>query len=148
MKAHILIADDNPAIREVVSFILMKSEYNVSEAENGQEALAMILNSGKEPFDLLMTDIQMPRMSGVELIQELRKNEISLPIIALSGLAHGEWTEKVMKNGCFDLFTKPFNVPELLQRIRVLLNKRQKGKEEDFTSTSTKMKNRPISAGS
>lgn len=138
MRNHILIADDEPALLYAVTYVLRKNGFKVSQAKNGREALSLILERQKngEQFDLLLTDIQMPEMSGIELIAELRKRETCLPILALSGSLDFDLTRKLLQEGCSDFLSKPFGLLELLHRVKTLLGQRQKdsGGERLFTA--------------
>ncbi len=119
MKRRILIVDDEPAMRLALARVLGCVGYRVDQAENGEEALARITGAQAEPpfYDLLLTDIRMPKMSGIELIQELRAHRIFLPVIAMSALPEKELLEKLLGNGCSDYVVKPFEVEDLLQCI-------------------------------
>jgi CheY-like chemotaxis protein len=132
MKRCILIVDDEPAMRLALARVLSGLGYRVDQAENGEEALALIDGAQTErPFyDLLLTDIRMPRMSGIELIQELRANRIFLPIIAMSALPEKNLLEKLLGNGCSDYVVKPFEVEDLLQRIEKVAAKTEKVKKK------------------
>ncbi len=136
MSPKILVVDDEPAMRYTVVFVLMKAGYKVSQARDGEEALSLILRSRKEkePIDLLLTDIQMPRMSGIELIGELKKRKISLPIFVASGFKDEALTRKLLENGCSDFLLKPFDFRELVQRIEVVLEKQYREKTRTMRS--------------
>jgi DNA-binding response OmpR family regulator len=136
MSPKILVVDDEPAMRYTVVFVLMKAGYKVSQARDGEEALSLILRSRKEkePIDLLLTDIQMPRMSGIELIGELKKRKISLPIFVASGFKDEALTRKLLDNGCSDFLLKPFDLRELVQRIEVVLEERYREKTRTMRS--------------
>ena len=128
MKKHILVVDDEPAIRYPIIFMLSKTGYKVSEARDGLEALNLILHAEDQgdPFDLLLTDIRMPRMSGMELIHELKWNEINLPVIAISGMPDEELVQKLLNIGCSGYIMKPFDIQDLIRQVEQVLHGRAK----------------------
>ncbi|MCC5850284.1 MAG: response regulator transcription factor [Verrucomicrobia bacterium] len=118
---RILVAEDDPAIREGLLDALESEGYRVSAAENGKTALALLQN-GDVP-DLLVLDIMMPGLSGYDVCRELRKTNAQLPVLMLT--AKGEEIDKVLglELGADDYMTKPFGVREFLARIHALLRR-------------------------
>lgn len=132
MGANILVIDDEPAIRCTIAFVLRKAGHQVGEARDGEEALALILaaqEQGKD-FDLLLIDLQMPVMSGIELIHELKKNQVPSPIIVVSGFQDDAVIDGLLNNGCAEFIAKPFDFRELTTRVALVLgesrNKRRR----------------------
>lgn len=124
MSQHILVADDNAAIRHTVAFILRNNGYQVSTAHDGQEALTRILESKRingNHFDLLLTDIQMPMMSGLELIDQLKEHHIGMPVLVISGIENERVVDKLLKSEGRDFLLKPFDFRELMKRVTLLL---------------------------
>ncbi|HEY3203259.1 MAG TPA: response regulator transcription factor [Thermoanaerobaculia bacterium] len=117
--SRILVADDEPAIRKVVRDALEREGHEVVTAIDGEEARERF---GAEPFALVVTDLAMPRIDGLELVQEIRKTS-SIPILVLT--VRNEEREKVrmLDAGADDYLTKPFGVAELLARSRALLRR-------------------------
>jgi len=115
----IMIVDDDPHIRELVRVFLNNEGFEVCEAADGVEALA-ILESSK--VDLVILDIMMPNMDGWELCRELREH-YELPLLMLT--AKGETTQKVkgFELGTDDYLVKPFDPPELVARVKALLKR-------------------------
>ncbi|NLL63155.1 MAG: response regulator transcription factor [Ruminococcaceae bacterium] len=113
---RILVAEDEAAIREFIVINLKRSGYTVVEAENGLEAL-QLYNSDKEGFDLVLLDIMMPEMDGIEVCKRLREQSNSLGIIILT--AKTEEMDKVtgLLVGADDYVTKPFSPAELMARV-------------------------------
>ncbi|HUK46831.1 MAG TPA: response regulator transcription factor [Terriglobales bacterium] len=113
-KGNILVVDDEPQITRVLKTTLSSQGYGVRSASDGEEALNEL--KAWSP-DLIITDLRMPRMDGLELCRQVRKNS-RLPIIVLS--VKGEETTKVeaLDAGADDYVTKPFSVNELLARVR------------------------------
>ena len=86
-KPQILIVDDEPCIRESLGMLLMASGYDVAEADNGVSALSHL---DRTVPDLIVTDLNMPQMSGLELISQVRSRYPSISIVAMSGDYHGD----------------------------------------------------------
>jgi CheY-like chemotaxis protein len=108
-----LVVDDEPLIRRFVSTILRREGWSVLEAADGVSALAM---AEAEPLDLLVTDYEMPRFSGVALATELRKRDGDLPVLMVSG--HPDAARKMQGLDGRTAFTlKPFAADELVSRI-------------------------------
>lgn len=117
--SRILVADDEPAIRKVVRDALEREGHDVTTAIDGREALERF-DEGR--FDLLVTDLAMPRVDGLELVKEVRRRS-PLPILVLT--VRNEEREKVrlLDEGADDYVTKPFGVAELVARARALLRR-------------------------
>ena len=88
MEKRILITDDNEECRRSLATILAEVGYSVDLAENGKEALAQVKSSGRQ-FDLLITDLNMPDMDGLQLLTEVKRVDPDLPVIAISGSFSG-----------------------------------------------------------
>jgi DNA-binding response OmpR family regulator len=120
-KYHIIVAEDEKHICRTLLLILRKAGYRVTVFENGQTALQKILDNTMtfEKFDLLITDLQMPKLSGVELIRELEKRNTAIPIIMITGYADKkEYTTIGAHMECIE---KPFEPQELLDRVAYML---------------------------
>jgi DNA-binding response OmpR family regulator len=117
--SKIMIVDDDPNIRELSGVFLRQAGFEIIEASDGIDALAK-LESGK--VDLFIIDIMMPRMDGWELCRELRES-YDLPILMLT--AKGETSQKVkgFQLGTDDYLVKPFEPPELVERVKALLKR-------------------------
>jgi len=114
---HILVVDDSISIRRFVGSILENAGYHVTLANDGVDALEK-LKAGR--FDLILTDLEMPRMHGYELIAEVKQNIAykNIPIIILTGRAGEKHSRKGMELGAAAFLVKPFNEQELLAEIR------------------------------
>ena len=119
--ARILVIEDEAAIRRVLVKILSEENdaYKVSEAEDGLIGLDMIK---KEDFDLVLCDIKMPKMDGVEVLEAVKKIKPELPMIMISG--HGDLDTAVhtMRLGAFDYISKPPDLNRLLNTVRIALD--------------------------
>jgi len=118
-QTSILMADDEPKMRELVRLYLEKEGFKVSEAGNGQEALDLLQ---KGSFDLVILDIMMPKLDGLTVCKEIRKN-YDLPVIMLT--AKGEEIDRVLgfELGADDYVVKPFSPRELVARVKALLRR-------------------------
>jgi two-component system KDP operon response regulator KdpE len=116
---RILVVDDEPQITRVLRTSLSTQGYEVRVANDAETALELL---GRSPADLVITDLSMPRLSGVDLCRALRKDS-QVPIIVLS--VKGEERSKIeaLDAGADDYVTKPFSMPELLARIRASLRR-------------------------
>jgi len=120
--SRVLVADDEPAIRKVVRDAFEREGHEVTAAIDGQDALERF---EERAFDLVVTDLAMPRMGGLELVQEIRRRKSPAPILVLT--VKNEEREKVrlLDAGADDFVTKPFGIAELLARARALLRRRE-----------------------
>ena len=116
---RILLADDEQAIQTLLSFPLEKDGYEVVRASDGREALARF---GEQAFDLVVLDVMMPRMDGLEACRKLRARS-SVPIIMLT--AKAEEIDKVLglELGADDYITKPFSMREFRSRVKAALRR-------------------------
>jgi len=117
---RVLIIEDEPNLRSQLQQYLQKEGYAVDVAEDGQAGLF----AGQEyPFDLAIVDLGLPKLSGIEIIQKWRETELSLPVLILT--ARDKWQDKVegLEAGADDYLVKPFQVEELLARVRALLRR-------------------------
>ena len=121
--SRLLIVDDDKEIRELLKVDLQLSGYLVDTANDGQEGLAMAL---KNAYDLILLDVMMPKMDGFEVCQNIRKVNKEIPILLLT--AKGAIEDKVVgfENGADDYLVKPFDIQELLVRVRALLRRNNK----------------------
>lgn len=116
----ILVVEDEPALMELLLQNLKFEGYHVLEARNGQDALKQI---EKHSLDLMILDLMLPKMSGIEVCKYLRSKGNPLPIIMLT--ARGTQSDKIrgLKIGADDYVTKPFDLMELLARIEAILRR-------------------------
>lgn len=117
---RLLIVDDEANIRNVVREYAEFEEYDVTEAENGMEAVKLCR---EEDFDLIIMDVMMPRLDGFSAVKEIRKKK-NTPVIMLS--ARGEEYDKLFgfEIGIDDYVVKPFSPKELMARVRAVLTRR------------------------
>jgi response regulator RpfG family c-di-GMP phosphodiesterase len=118
---HLLVVDDEKSICDIVSQYLRMKGYEVSCAGSAESAIDIIKNNG---IDLVLSDIKMPGMSGVELLKWVREYNRSLPVIVTTGFPTLDTAIEALKLGAFDYLTKPFHLEEIAEKIRrALVNK-------------------------
>lgn len=119
-KKTILVADDDPHIQEVLEVRLASAGYEVILAADGQEALDILARTS---VDLVISDIRMPGMDGLQLQAHLEKTAPKLPIIFLTAFGSIQDAVKAIKSGAVDYLTKPFEGRELLDKVSTVLSK-------------------------
>jgi DNA-binding NtrC family response regulator len=117
MAQRILVVDDEQIIRESLSFILKKEGYNVEEAANGLDALA---KHETNPFDIIITDIEMPEMKGVELLKQIRQRTPQVLVVIITAFGSVETAVQALREGAADYILKPINFDDLLYRVKKL----------------------------
>ncbi len=118
--AKILVVDDEKAIRRSIKEILEFEKHAIDEAEDGQMALDMAL---KNNYDIILSDIKMPKLDGIELLQKLIDNKVASAIIMMSGHGTIETAVDAVKNGAYDYLAKPIDLNRLLVSVRNALEK-------------------------
>jgi two-component system chemotaxis response regulator CheY len=114
----ILIVEDDISTRKLYRFVLMQSGYNVLEATDGIEALNYLAT---HTCQLVITDMNMPRMSGLELIQAIRASNSVIPVILLTAFDGPNMRQNALNVGASAFFAKPFTIEDLEQSIRQFL---------------------------
>ncbi|MFA6172608.1 MAG: response regulator [Kiritimatiellales bacterium] len=124
--AHILIIDDEPAVRKLFEQFMESSGHSVSSAANGREGILLLK---KRQTDLVITDILMPEMDGLEFLLEIRKLHLELavdvPVIAISGGMKSlpiNFLKQAKSFGAARIFEKPVKLEEMLAAVRELLS--------------------------
>ncbi len=119
---RILVVDDEPSMRELLQIVLRREGYSVRLAENGRSALSTL---EREPADVLISDIKMPDMSGVEVLREAKRLDPDLVGIMVTAFASTETAVEALRLGAYDYLTKPFDVDELKAKVRNALERRE-----------------------
>jgi putative nucleotidyltransferase with HDIG domain len=119
---RILIVDDEKVIRDILTDFLTTEGFMVTALESGELALEELQS---QHYDLVITDLMMPGMSGIDLLEKIQENKIDTLAIIMTGFGTVESAIKAMKFGAYDYLTKPFKVNELLQIINRGLEKRK-----------------------
>jgi len=119
-QKRILIVDDDDEIRELLEFDIRSSGYFVDSAKDGLEGLNKALNN---TYDLILLDVMMPKMNGFDVCKNIRNAKLSIPILMLTAKGTIEDKTSGFDCGADDYLVKPFDVQEVLLRIRVLLRR-------------------------
>lgn len=118
MAERILIADDEELIRESLSYVLRKEGYEVDEAENGKQAFE---KATRTPYDIVVTDIEMPEMRGTELLEKITQRSPQTFVIIVTAYASIETAVEALRKGAYDYILKPIEFDDLIFRIKKLL---------------------------
>ncbi|HXV64364.1 MAG TPA: response regulator transcription factor [Vicinamibacteria bacterium] len=129
---RILVIEDDPDIVELLRYNLEKEDFEVSSAGDGKSGLELLRQGNA---DLLILDLMLPQLSGLEVCKEIRKDDRldTLPVIVLT--ARGEETDRILglELGADDYVTKPFSVREMVARVKALLRRAEREKDKDET---------------
>ena len=116
MELHkILVVDDEESVRSMVAVLLQKEGYQVSSAQGGEEALDLL---GEQAFDLVISDIRMPRMDGLQLLDRIQALYPDITVIMMSAFGTVDLAVEAMKRGAYDYISKPFKPDEILLALR------------------------------
>lgn len=146
MKMKLLYAEDEQAMSEAVTDILTYHKYIVDAVCNGKDALEYAL---ADSYDGIILDIMMPEMSGIEVLRELRKKGCRTPILLLTAKSQVEDKIEGLDAGADDYLPKPFEMGELLARIRAMLRRREEFTPDILTcgNLSLNMQSSQLSCG-
>lgn len=138
IKAHILVVDDELSMREFLELMLMKDGYSVDCAEDGKTAIKLI---GKCVYDLVLTDIRLGDVSGLDVLRAAKKRHAETVVILISAYATTETAVEAMNDGAYDYVPKPFDNNELKATIAraLALKTREREKEELEEETKSQL---------
>lgn len=144
-ESRLLVVDDAPENRELLSVLLGDLGLGVTLAENGQEAVDLATS---QEFDLVLMDIQMPVMDGYQAVAQMRKQNLTIPIVALTANAMKGYEEKILAAGFSHYQTKPIDLDRLTQLLAGLLGGRKVQRQEASVSDSAGSEDRaePVSS--
>ena len=133
---RLLVAEDEKSLSRALKTILERNNYTVDAVYNGPDAITYIENT---PYDAVILDIMMPGLDGINVLKEIRRNGNGVPVLVLS--AKAEIDDKVLglDSGANDYLTKPFDVKELLARLRVLTRVSSKGEADKIERGNIKL---------
>ena len=121
-EKKILLVEDEKHLAKGLSFNLKKEGYKVTLAEDGVAALDCL---GKDEFDMMILDLMLPKISGMEVIKKVRETNIRFPVLMLTAKSTDEDRTLGFEAGADDYLTKPFHLPELLLRIKGILRRKE-----------------------
>lgn len=128
-RKKILIVDDYlPTRRLILEALSQFSQYELSEAETGEEAFRLFQ---KNKYDLVISDIMMPGMSGMDLLSLIRKHDVSTSVIIITGSPTVDLTVNAIKKGAVDFITKPFDIDDLIYKVDIYLRNKELLPEEN-----------------
>lgn len=119
---RILIVDDDDEIRELLEFDISQSGYYTDTAKDGMEGLNKALNNS---YDLIILDVMMPKMNGFDVCKNIRQAKLAVPILMLTAKGTIQDKTEGFEGGADDYLVKPFDIQEVLLRIRVLLRRNE-----------------------
>jgi two-component system, OmpR family, response regulator MprA len=127
MKAHILVVDDDPRITDLLRRVLAYEGYSVASAASGNEALKRTL---ERPPDLVVLDIMLPGLDGLEVARRLRAADDNVPVLMVTARDAVADRVKGLETGADDYLVKPFAPEELVARVKALLRRNQEARHE------------------
>ena len=117
-----LVVDDEPRLRQVIAHLMRADGYHTVEAANGEEALAVL---EAEPMTLVLSDVRMPRMDGIELLRQVRARWPDTAVVMITAIADVDVAVSCLSIGAMDYLTKPFHLEEVRARVAQALEKRR-----------------------
>jgi DNA-binding NtrC family response regulator len=126
---RLLVVDDEAGMRKSLAIMLRREGYAVTEAAEGKEAIEQL---GREVFDLVIVDLNLGGLSGLDVLRHVRQNSPDVEVIIMTAFGTIESAVEAMKLGAFDFITKPFRPEEILLRVRNAADKRQLRREVDL----------------
>ncbi|MDW7645290.1 MAG: response regulator [Desulfuromonadales bacterium] len=133
-QAHILIVDDEQVIRSGLQKVLERDGQRVTVASCGQQALASLQ---EHAFDLVITDLKMPGMSGLEVLKTIRRLQPEVPVLIVTGYATAEMATEALVSGAFDFLSKPFTPGQILYQAKRAVDWRRTQNVEQADRTSS-----------
>ncbi len=118
-ETTILIVDDTAEIREMIKMVCMNKKINADEAQDGREAVEKIL---KNHYPVVITDIKMPRMDGLELTRWIKEYNKDIFVVIMTGYSDQYLWDEIVAAGADDFLTKPFNVVQMIIKIKTVIN--------------------------
>lgn len=124
MSSTVMIVEDDPATRRLYRFLLTNSGYSVVEAEDGMAALERL---STQPCDVIITDMNMPRMGGIDLVRTIRQKNLDVYVIMVTAFGTPDTEKHAFRAGVNEYLTKPFDFEELERRVQSFFARRNAG---------------------
>jgi len=140
-RLSILVVDDEPAMRALLKQALELAGHAVSEAHDGQDALAVL---ERDPVDLILTDLRMDGLSGLDLLKTVREKFPQVGVMIITGFATLEAATDAMRLGAFDMVTKPVNLEDLAGKVATFATKRIRAKAGQAAVEGDAVEARPL----
>ncbi len=140
MKQRILIVDDEAAIRQSLAESLAAEGYKTDSAETGEEALAKL---NTDAYDLVVTDLKMPNVSGLELLQALRNQNRQTPVIMMTAYGDVDTAVESMRLGAYDFIQKPFKLSDMRRQVAAALRVTQVPEKTKAVTASAPKRAKP-----
>src|SRR5208337_4084174 len=122
MMERVLIVDDEEQMRELLAKVLEKNGYQVMTAGDGGQALTLL---EKEPMDLVVTDVRMPGLDGMEALKAIKELNPEIVVIIMTAFGSIDQAVQAVKEGAYDYINKPFKIDEMLLTIKKALEERR-----------------------
>ena len=125
---RVLVVDDEPDLAESCAFFLERAGYEASTATSAAAALAQL---GEQPFEVVVSDVRMPRTTGMELLAEIKRRDPDVEVLLMTGYPDLQMAVAAIKQGAFDYLAKPYAEKDLLERVaKALAHRRMKDRNE------------------
>ena len=144
---RILVVDDEPGMREMLEMLLTGRGHRVTLCASGEEALVEL---SKETYELVLTDIKMPGMNGVELLRRIQENGLPLSVIMMSAFVDIDTAIEAMHIGAADYVSKPFKADEVILKIRLAIERQRMLSEQEELKAENKrlrLQSKPVIDG-
>ncbi|KPF82244.1 hypothetical protein IP78_04240 [Brevundimonas sp. AAP58] len=115
MSAHVMVVEDDESVREMMHIALSQAGFQVSAVASGEAAMDLL---GRCRFQLVLLDVHMPRMNGLEVLQAMERLKTKPPVVMVSANAEGETVRQAVSLGCSGYLAKPFLPKDLVERTR------------------------------
>jgi DNA-binding NtrC family response regulator len=111
---RVLVVDDEPDMADSIAYFVRRAGYDVETTTSGADALARMAGT---QFDIVLTDLKMPRISGLTLLDEIKQRDADVEVLVVTGHPEVETAVQAIKHGAFDYVTKPFDESQLMERV-------------------------------
>lgn len=133
---NILLVDDDPAVSETLVGLFDKSEFRFHQLEDGNRAIEFIDNN---TLDLVLLDVNLPSVSGLDILKEIKRRDATLPVIVISGYISTENAIEAMKEGAYEYITKPFQIERLMLTINKAVGDKHSHEVEEHPAEVVQM---------